>query len=195
MSSVSSTRNRISSYEGVSAASRWIDEKARWEGIGKTYITQILHNVVELLSFFVLIASLFDSFLTHKVFRNLGPHFVFFRLLSLKPPPSVSGINYGEFARFLRFFTFAAPYTVQLAATACFALKDEIFIVVTTVARATGRVLCQYCSASFRIGSPTCDGFLYAHRVLGKASEALGEEVGFVLAGVVAAPVLAQSLA
>jgi len=42
--------------------------------------------------------------------------------------------------------------------------------------------------------NPTCDGFLYAHRVLGKVSEALGEEVVFVLVVVVQAPVLVQSL-
>lgn len=131
----------MSSCESVLAASRWIEKRDRCDGIGETYITQILHDVVELLSLFILIASLFDRFLAYKIFCNLGPHFVFLRLLSLKPPPTISGINYGEFARFLRFFTFAASYTVQLAATACFAFKDEIFIVVTTIARATRRVV------------------------------------------------------
>lgn len=55
--------------------------------------------------------------------------------------------------------------------------------------------MCQYGYSSARTASLTWYEFLYAHRVLEKVSEALGEEVGFVLAVVEAALEPVQSLA
>jgi len=117
--------------------------------LGKTYVAEILHDVEELLRLFILIASLLDSFLAHELLVNLGPHFVLLRFLGLKPPSTISGIDYGELARFFGFFTFAASDTVQLATTPRFTLKDDVFVVVSTVAGATGNA-CVSMATSLR---------------------------------------------
>lgn len=136
-----------------SAVSKSTHEEGPIRRCGKTYITQILHDVVELLSLFVFIAYLFDGLLAHKVFRDFRPHFVFLWLFGLETSPSVSGVNHSKLARFLRLFAFASSDTIQVAAAACFALKDNVFIVVTTVPRATGRGMISIVASPWTTGA------------------------------------------
>ena len=102
-----------------------------------TYVAQILHYIIELVSVLEFIANLLDSFLADEVFGNLRPHSIFLRFLCFKTPSFVSGVDNSEFTVFFFFTSLAATDTVQGAATTSFAFENNVFVIVLTVTRAT----------------------------------------------------------
>ena len=77
-----------------------------------TYITQILHHIVELFSLFEFIADFLDGFLADEIFCNLRPHSIFLGFLRFKPPSFISVVDNSEITNFLFFTALATTNTV-----------------------------------------------------------------------------------
>ena len=102
-----------------------------------TYVSQILHYIIELVSLLEFIANLLNSLLADEVFCNFRPHSIFLGFFCFETPPSVSGIDNGEVTNFFFFTALAATDAIQGAATTSFAFEDNVFVIVLTITRAT----------------------------------------------------------
>lgn len=103
----------------------------------EAYISQILHHVVELLSILILVARLLYRFLGDETLSDLCPHAIFLRFFGFEAPSSVAGVDDGQLAGLFLLVLFAASNAIELAAATCFALEDNILVVVTAIAGAT----------------------------------------------------------
>ena len=182
------------SEEALMAAisDRELENGVKEERLQKTYVAKVLHNVVELLSLFELLARLSQSFFAHKVFCDFRPHSVFLRFLGFESPSSITSINHHQFSGLLYdwlLVVFAAPNSIQPTTTAGLALENNVIVILTAVARTTEVVCVSVCSLQKKVKSITCDEFQSALPPQGRVNEVSGEEVVFVLVEAALAPV------
>ena len=102
-----------------------------------TYVAQILHYIVKLVTLLEFIADLLDSFFHNEVFGNFRPHSVFLRFFRFKTSSLVSGVNDSEFPDIFFLTVLATTDTIQGAATTCFTFEYDVLVIMLAITRAT----------------------------------------------------------